>query len=254
MHRIEAAKFAIVLSTLEAITRSEDIGPISGAQLDKILSLWEEVTWNLRDLECEFSVQYAEQVLGDFRSSMGTHEDLRNTVKVLQGRFEDELRRTFLYRIERKKAILYETSNLFGEAVLQRFPSTTFDIEEAGKCLASDRNTACVMHLMRVVEIGLRAIAMFLGIDPKNASWGNLIRQIDERLKQNQSPRMSQSMRHFLSGALPHLNGVRIAWRDRVMHVDKMYDEQRAQDIFNNVSSLMRYLAEHLDENGELST
>ena len=251
MYRLDAAKFAKVISTFEAIIGSVDAGQVSGERLDRVLSLWEGVIWDMRDLGCEFSVQYAEHAIGEFRSSMGDHEGLRSAVKVLQGRFEDELGNTFFYRIERNKAHLYDQSNLFGATVFQQFPSATFDIEEAGKCLALDRNTACVMHLMRVVEIGLRAVALSLGIDPNNANWANLINQINARLKQNQSPQMSPSMQQFFAEVVAHLSAVKIAWRNPVMHADKMYDEERAQDIFDHLKRLMRHLARHLDEAGK---
>ncbi len=133
MNRLDAAKFAAVISTFEAIIGSPDTGRISGHRLDQVLSLWGEMVRNLRDLQCEFSVQYAEQVLSQYSSLMGTHEDLRNAVNILQGRFEDELGHKSFYYVEREKAKLYEQANLFGEAVFEQFPSVTFDIEEAAK-------------------------------------------------------------------------------------------------------------------------
>jgi hypothetical protein len=56
--------------------------------------------------------------------------------------------------------------------VTTNFSSTSFDIEEAGKCFATGRNTATVMHLMRVMEIGLKAAAIGMNVpDPEKATW-----------------------------------------------------------------------------------
>jgi hypothetical protein len=55
---------------------------------------------------------------------------------------------------------------LFGVQVVSSFPSCTTDIEEAGKSYATGRSIACVFHLMRVMEIGLRVFATTLH-DPR---------------------------------------------------------------------------------------
>jgi hypothetical protein len=47
----------------------------------------------------------------------------------------------------------WQKAPLFGPEVEQKFPAMTEDISEAGKCLALNRNTASVFHLMRVMEI-----------------------------------------------------------------------------------------------------
>jgi hypothetical protein len=49
------------------------------------------------------------------------------------------------------------TSPLFGGDVDLKFASASFEISEAGKCFALGRYTACVFHLMRVMEVALDA-------------------------------------------------------------------------------------------------
>ncbi len=50
--------------------------------------------------------------------------------------------------------IYFNNNQLFGDKVFDCFPSANDDIFEAGACLAFERPTACVMHLMRVAEAG----------------------------------------------------------------------------------------------------
>jgi hypothetical protein len=71
-----------------------------------------------------------------------------------------------LYQIAPEKVQYFDQPHLFGEDVSDQFPSTILDIEEAGKCLAMSRNTSCVFHLMRVMEVGLRTLAATLK-DPR---------------------------------------------------------------------------------------
>jgi len=68
--------------------------------------------------------------------------------------------------------------------VAERFPEAIFDMAEAGKCLALDRSTASVFHLMRVTEYGLNGVSVFLKIkDPLGPNWDQIIKSIDSELK-----------------------------------------------------------------------
>jgi hypothetical protein len=69
-----------------------------------------------------------------------------------------ELESILCLRIAPEKVKFYQETKGFGENVANRFPSAAFDIEEAGKCYACNRNTACVMHLARAVEVGLKSV------------------------------------------------------------------------------------------------
>ena len=70
---------------------------------------------------------------------------------------------------------------LFGAQVFDRFAIANDDIAEAGKCLALERGTATVFHLMRVMEVGLRALGKELGI-PYAPSWESYIKQLESLL------------------------------------------------------------------------
>src|SRR5258708_19689687 len=67
--------------------------------------------------------------------------------------------------IDRGDGVLVAGGHVSGEAVTDAFPSAITDIEEAGKCLAFDRNAACIFHLMRVMEVGLKALGQRLDIN-----------------------------------------------------------------------------------------
>ena len=64
-----------------------------------------------------------------------------------------------LLQIDANKLEFFDNLQAFGEEVFAAYPSANDDIFEASICLALERGTACVMHLGRVVEVGLRSIA-----------------------------------------------------------------------------------------------
>lgn len=64
-----------------------------------------------------------------------------------------ELSLVCLYVLEENKAGYFQPDDpLFGAVFERAFPSAIFELEEAAKCLALDRPTAAVFHLMRIME------------------------------------------------------------------------------------------------------
>ena len=77
---------------------------------------------------------------------------------------------------------------VFGERVLDAFPSIGYDAREAGRCIALDRTTAAVFHCMRIMEVGLEALSKDLGLDVAT-NWNNAQpnREGDSRAQQHNS-------------------------------------------------------------------
>ena len=72
----------------------------------------------------------------------------------------------------------------WGQDFHDKFLAARFDLEEAGKCLALERGTACAFHLVRILETGLRAVRTCLGVnDPlvgNERNWGTILRRVRE--------------------------------------------------------------------------
>ncbi len=120
----------------------------------------------------------ARKVTRILRSKSFTPSEFKVSICDLGERIADELRGVFFLRMTTSQAEMF-TSNtpLFGERVFQAFPSANYDIAEAGKCLACERSTAAVFHLMRVMEAGLKVLAR--GMDITYApSWESYLTQI----------------------------------------------------------------------------
>lgn len=149
------------------------------------------------------------------------------------------------------------TSPLFGSGVSSQFPSAAYEIEEAAKCLAVGRSTAAVFHLMRVMEVGIYAVARCLGIpDPVKGSdknWGKILRKIqDARLSKNNAPNgwADPTNAAYFDASHATLDAVRNAWRNTTMHVENKYTTEEAENIFVAVRGFMMSLASRMDEQG----
>src|ERR1700723_413509 len=105
-------------------------------------------------------------------------DELESDLRDLLGRVQDEMKLRVFLHIPVDKARHFEPANPpFGQDVFDRFPSAIDDVYEAGNCLALDRDTAVVFHLMRVMEAGLKVLGKELGI-PYAPSWESYLRQI----------------------------------------------------------------------------
>jgi hypothetical protein len=162
-------------------------------------------------------------------------------------RLADEMVATPLYAVAPDRAGMIETPNLFGAAVAASFPQAIFDIEEAGKCLAFERGTACAFHLMRVMEVGLRHLAKELGITYA-PSWESYITQINARIagKHKQKGVRWKRDEPYFTEILGDLVTVKVAWRNPTMHVRRKYTPEEATDMFGAVKTLLRRMADRV--------
>ena len=146
-----------------------------------------------------------------------------------------------------KQADFYRQNQLFGPTVATKFPSVEFDIIEAGNCFAMGRGTACVFHLMRIMEVGVQTFGSALGVPlPEEKEWQailNLIKskinaETDLRPKKNKDPEIV-----LWSQIHAHLGSVKLGWRNRVMHPHDKYTMDEAEDLIGHVKAYMKSLA-----------
>jgi hypothetical protein len=133
---------------------------------------------------------------------------------------------------------------LFGQLVNDKFPASIDDIEEAGKCIALGRGTGAVMHLMRVMEVGLKSLGRMLTI-PYAPSWESYLKQISDKIgakRRIKGIKWKRDEPYFrdISG---DLLVIKQAWRNPTMHIDRKYAPEEAIEIFRAVKALMQRLA-----------
>jgi hypothetical protein len=164
-------------------------------------------------------------------------------------RVQDELDGTIFFHIPELYAD-YVTKPTDGwDEMIEAFPSSIVNIEEASKCLALDRGTACVFHLMRVMESALRVLAKALGI-LYAPSWESYLTQIDSRVQQKYKKKGIKWKRDepFFRDASAHLHSVKAAWRNPTMHIVRDYTPEQAEEIYGAVRTFVRHLATQLHE------
>jgi hypothetical protein len=185
----------------------------------------------------------------------GTEADFNLMIPDLLNRLEDDCKRLWIMMLDPDHIRYVQDSQPFdskgiptANQVSMRFPSASEDISEAGKCLALERSTACVMHLSRVMESGLKTLAMAVGVKHQN-DWGKYLNEIDIELqKRFKTSGARTAEERFFAEAQITFDAVRRAWRNPTMHVDKTYTMERAEEIMLSVRLFMRHLASNLSE------
>jgi hypothetical protein len=181
-----------------------------------------------------------------------TYQELSHRLEAIAFLFQTQTDKHRFFRLTPEESRMFDGVDLFGAEVTKAFPSseTTYEITEAGKCLALGRHTATVFHLMRVLEKGLKALAAKLNIqfsipfDYQN--WQNIIEQIESEIKKLDQQKAGQFKTDTLksySELAKQFRYFKDAWRNTVSHSRESYGPEQALSIYRHVREFMVDLA-----------
>ena len=185
----------IVIKTM-GLTHDEDGSPThidDHAFKDHIYLLMASIHQSLAEID---AAPITIKALLEFRQSVQKDERKSWEWSVILLRAEEvrsTLRRelesvTFFALSKREKNYFYPAEPLFGSAFAEKFKAeAVFEADEAAKCLAVGRPIACVFHLMRAMEVGLRAIARCLQIPdpvkPAERNWAFILKGVRDGIE-----------------------------------------------------------------------
>ena len=177
---------------------------------------------------------------------------LRENIRNIRFIVEKDMSERRYFHMLPAEAAWYDNHSPFGQNVIDAFSSTKNEGEEAAKCYATGRYTACVFHCMRVLETGLRVMAADVGISFDIQNWQNVIDQIESEIRKigktlpAGAPKSQRLQR--LSEAAAQFTYFKDGWRNHVSHNRSSYDAQQALSILNHTRAFMGSLAVWLKE------
>jgi hypothetical protein len=273
MLKINAPAFVNALSFLAAMRASMVDKSLSGALEEKsgrigemeslLLESFQLMLGELKASLSVLSVPVTSSIVGEFdrslKESVGSWGDVSKYLQEIEAILKRELEVAVLLSLDPREVSYFEPkSPLFGKEFADKFPTeAAYEIDEAGKCLALGRSTACVFHLMRAMEIGVRTTARCLGVPdpvkPAERNWGVVLKAIQDAIRTKWP---NAAGRAHGDGALfeelyASLDAVRNPWRNATMHVEKKYTDEEAEHIFVAVRGFMKKLAARMDETGD---
>jgi hypothetical protein len=186
-----------------------------------------------------------------------TAESLLDSLTDLNGDIHRELAKHNFFQVRVGGEQYLESGNLFGNDVFENFKSARKNIKDAGNCFALGLYTACVFHLMRVAEHGLRALAYDRRIKvPRGpielATWDDIIKELEkvESAIQGYPKTLAREAQfEFYHGAMMEFKRFKNLFRNRVMHAREDYDAHDAKGAFDHVKEFMVILAGKISEN-----
>jgi len=214
--------------------------------LDKRL---EELRGQCEALDMRLTIKHVNRFLNE--NPLRPEQIVAYSVEIYQ-RFRDELAERRFYSLNDKRATFYEEALKGWESVVDRFAACSFDVEESRKCLALERFTAAVFHLMRITETAVLELQAFLGQKDVKAHFGSVLAKLEHLVQKDGYSRVPVSLQvhyQFLEQILTQLHAVKDSWRDKVTHVDErivpadLFTEEMAMGIHDATLLLMKKLA-----------
>lgn len=101
-----------------------------------------------------------------------------------------------------------------------------------------------MFHLMRAMELVVRALCRKLKIGNLHRDWGKLLSDMDGQIKTmpDDTQRLKEK-KDAWSQTRSSLYHVKQAWRNKTMHPAKSYSAAEAKDAFEAVRTFMGHLA-----------
>jgi hypothetical protein len=223
----------------------------------------ERLTSNLQGVEQEcaqLGLGNADNRLGriftDLRLETPTYAALMRELRTLHEAIEDDIRTEYFFHYRRDRALLFPRIPADWLPTLRQFKSSTKEIEKGIDCYGLEHYAACVFHMMRVAEIGMRALARERQVSfPRHplewAEWENVIDQIDKKARDAangiQRGPARDAVRTFYTTAVAQLRAFKET-RNRIMHMRGEFDELDAERAINQVRDFMNGLSAKIDE------
>lgn len=184
-----------------------------------------------------------------------TGEMLARELQGLEGQMIQALgKRKFAY-IPPPNDKYFERDELFGKEVFEAFGKAQADIKDAGNSFAASLYTACVFHLMRASEHGLRALARKLKVKISHkhqlipleyGEWDKIITAITAKIGAARNSANTPKRAHLLeiySDANQHCLFMKDIWRNTASHARKAYTHNEALAAMERVRDFFQFLA-----------
>jgi hypothetical protein len=187
------------------------------------------------------------QYISSLSDSGTTYGQMKEATTQLQRTIQWEMEEKLFMYIPPTRAERFNLPEAFGADVARNFPSATFDIWEAGNSFAAGRSTACVFHLMRVLELGLIPFATIFGVPADRENWHPIIERIESKIRDmGKDPNKLLDWKEKQESYSQIANSFMFfkdAWRNYTAHARGKYIEDEADAIYRNVGSFMKRLA-----------
>lgn len=236
-----SAQLSSLMFYAEQAQKSEPTGVVTADSIKAFGDLIEDITGKCEKLGLSVSVMTAGTLLTILKTPGMIFGKLAPHVHELRANIGREMQLHLFFHVPAAQAKFYDQKELFGPNVGGKFPAIQFDMVEASNCYALGRGTACVFHLMRIMEVGVQQLGTKLGVAlAAEKNWQNILDEVNKALKAL-PPKAESTI--AMSQASANLYAVKLAWRNEVMHPNDTYTLEEAENLILQVKLFMKQLA-----------
>lgn len=170
---------------------------------------------------------------------------MKSLLEELQRRVYEELQERVCAVIDHDKARFTDPMwpqflvNEHGHAALFN------EFHRAGVCFAFGQNTACVFHLMRAADYGLKKVAQSLGITNTSQGWNAVAEDIRKKMEQRHQLKSDawRQSEPFYARILTDVQALGKAYRNDTVHdVSVNYNDRETRYMLTVVEEFIRHV------------
>lgn len=233
----------------------EEKDVVPDAQKKNHIRSFESYYGTLTAIGLSGSKRTLEKIIEVLRTDACTFGQLMELSQEFTGRIVDETRDKQFFALSLREIELHSQPRRGWEKIVERFPTTIDDVEEASKCLALSRYPAAIFHSLQIVEAALIELGKFLKVKDPKSGWTAVSGALAKTLKKEwkDKSRFERKNHAFLEQVQGTVEGLKNAWRNKISHVDgklvlvsKEFSAEVAEEILLASRAFTRRLAEGL--------
>jgi len=175
---------------------------------------------------------------------------VQHHVEAIYNTLRAEIGSILLRAIPKEKSQYLDEKWLTDTKIFEKSPEMVDEFHAAGRCFAYGENTACIFHLMRVVDSNFRRVADSIpGIKYDARSWQGIADNITKKMEQKYQTKTDDWKRQepFYAAILTDIQAISRGHRNPALHeLEKKYDEREATYMLTVIEGLARHVAEKL--------
>ncbi|SRR6266571_2641879 len=263
MNKIDIVRFFNVGFFLQTLIQTgEDAkheSQIEGDEKTWVVESLERIEARLQQIDMTHSAVLVHEILLSVKGGNSKWKEVGTSLGCTLTVCRSEMSSIFAGYIPAERARFWGQEKPFGELVYTNFESARADITAAGNCYAIEQWDACIFHMMRVAEKGLRILARERGIRKLRnapiewADWQTIVSALEDAAKKikdkwSKGAKKDKAL-EFYRGAIGEIYAFKDAYRNYVMHARSDNDLHKAATAYHRVGEFMQRLAAYLSEN-----
>src|SRR6266581_3231978 len=193
------------------------------------------------------SVNQVNTIIQAINSGKCKPAQLQALLQELHRRIFEELSAEVFNYIPRYKAEYADHMRFNRKGILEFGWTTVSEFQHAGLCYAVGENTACVFHLLRIVDAGIKsAVQRLIGKDFGDGNWNNLKTKIETEMNKKYGEKSLgwKQSEPFYASVLTDITAIG-KLRNRAIHDYKAtYSEDEAKHLLAITEGFVRHLWE----------